>query len=555
MKHIIITVAILASSLAFSQEKVSQLIYQQISNGNLDETKTHSIYTTNSKCLVSKPDAPIMEWIDFEKQEVVDIMTFNELKYKTVESFDEAPKCISNEASERIMKFDTRKAKYSSFSNTIEVWYTTESKIKGSPYKSYLPKDALVLKVLVNGSRGLQLSEIKKRVKFEMPEYQYNLAQTITKPEAREKQITSRYVNFPIFEKAQINWGDSIVNPQTRRKDVTFRFASGTVIMKRVKMPEISKQGSQVFATLTNWSNGDAYDRTGSLFTIADKKASSILDAYFLGIEKLPVIKDNNGDSYQGVVSTDEYEVPVELMRFFTSFGVNHFNNLREINNYDWQDSVVYKQEISNLIPNDVDEMWFGVWIGNYDKGGHYVSLDLQFYPAWSPVEKPDSKFVLPLFNTVNTLEMKGQNYGKMFGNDTLEVEFEIPEGLENTQLLYTTTGHGGWGGGDEFNPKLNQIFIDGIHTFGVVPWRTDCGTYRMYNPASGNFGNGLSSSDLSRSNWCPATLTPPYLIPLHNLKAGKHKIQIVIDQGEREGNSFSSWSVSGVITGTFKQE
>jgi hypothetical protein len=129
-------------------------------------------------------------------------------------------------------------------------------------------------------------------------------------------------------------------------------------------------------------------------------------------------------------------------------------------------------------------------------------------------------------------------------------MDFELPEYIDDLQLLFTSTGHGGWGGGDEFNPKLNQVFIDGVLVFSHVPWRTDCATYRMSNPASGNFENGLSSSDLSRSNWCPATCTPPFFIPLKELKPGKHTIQVVIDQGEDEGSSFSHWGVTGVLTG-----
>jgi hypothetical protein len=237
-------------------------------------------------------------------------------------------------------------------------------------------------------------------------------------------------------------------------------------------------------------------------------------------------------------------------MRFFTSFGVSHFNKKREINNYKWKDSVVYKQEITSLIPTDEDEIWIGVFIGNYDKGGHKVSLDINFYPPWED-ETQKVKWINPLFSTINILEMSGQNYGKMFKNDTLKSTFIVPEKIENLQLLYTSTGHGGWGGGDEFNPKLNQVFIDGKLVFSHVPWRTDCATYRMSNPASGNFQNGLSSSDLSRSNWCPATVTPPYFIPL-KLNPGEHTVEVVVDQGDDEGTSFNHWGVTGILTGEF---
>lgn len=554
MKQFLTSIALLMSCFLFSQNKATKLIYQQIENGKLNPEKTYEIISTPKVCYLSKPESQVQVWIDYHKKEVVNFMNFNETLCKTIEPFSELPKASEDkESSESFLNYPTRKAKYHYFSNTIEVWYTTETKEKGSLYSSYLPKDALVLKILINGNRGWLLSDIKKRQKVELPDYPYLSAKTITEPEAREQQIKERYVNLPVFDKAQINWGDTIVNPERNMQNVQYRFAGGTIIMKKVKLPDINKQGAQVFATLTNWSNGDAYDRTGTLFTIAEDKKISLLDACFDSLGVLPTFTDNDGQQYQGVISTPEYETPVELMRFFTSFGVSHFNEKNIIHNYNWQDSVVYKQEITSLIPNNKDEIWLGVFIGNYDKGGHYVSLDLQFYPPWEPSDSIPNKFILPLFNTLNTMEMAGQNYGKMFTNDTLEMTFEIPNNVDNLQLVYTTTGHGGWGGGDEFNPKLNQIFIDDELIFKIVPWRTDCGTYRMSSPASGNFSNGLSSSDLSRSNWCPATLTPPYTIPLKNLKKGTHRIKVVIDMGQPEGNSFSHWSVSGIITGTKK--
>ena len=119
---------------------------------------------------------------------------------------------------------------------------------------------------------------------------------------------------------------------------------------------------------------------------------------------------------------------------------------------------------------------------------------------------------------------------------------------------MYTTTGHGGWENGDEFVPKLNQIFLDNNEVFHITPWRTDCGTYRLLNPASGNFPDGLSSSDLSRSNWCPGSLTPPFVIPITNLKKGKHTVKVAIQQGKPEGGSFSHWCISGVLVGNKKQ-
>ena len=167
----------------------------------------------------------------------------------------------------------------------------------------------------------------------------------------------------------------------------------------------------------------------------------------------------NDGKKYQGFRQENNFIPAMELMRFFTSFGAGHFNDKRVINNYPWEETAVYKHDITSLIPNDKDSIWIGVFIGNYDKGGHKIDLDLHFYPSFEETNMA-SKWIQPLFNTVNIMEMSGQQYPRFFKNDTLEVEFEIPEGIEDPTLVFTSTGHGGWGGG---NMKLLYIFFIGV--------------------------------------------------------------------------------------------
>ena len=210
---------------------------------------------------------------------------------------------------------------------------------------------------------------------------------------------------------------------------------------------------------------------------------------------------------------------------------------------------------MTSLLPALRGKVLIGVCIGNYDKGGHKVSLTMEYYPG-EEVKKnqhPVNGWVCPLFNTVNIMEMAGQSYGGLFRRDSLTVKFYVPEGVENVALKYITTGHGGWGGGDEFNQRENTLLLDDEVIMRYTPWRCDCATYRDYNPASGNFWNGISSSDLSRSGWCPGTISHPVYIPLPNLKNGWHVIKVAIPQGPNEGNSRSAWCVSGVLTGDFK--
>jgi hypothetical protein len=236
-------------------------------------------------------------------------------------------------------------------------------------------------------------------------------------------------------------------------------------------------------------------------------------------------------------------------MRFFTPFGIKQYNTI-QLKDKIWEERVSYRQDISELTAalND-KEVYIGTFIGNYDKGGHKVSVNITIHPEEEIVAK--SSVAIPLFNSTNVMEMAGQEYGTLFNSDKgLMVSFTLDKELKNAKLRYITTGHGGWENGDEFVPKKNTIYLDEKEVFHFMPWREDCGSYRLYNPASGNFPNGLSSSDYSRSNWCPGMLTNPTYIDLGDLKAGIHTIQVKIPQGANEGTSFSSWNVSGVLIG-----
>jgi hypothetical protein len=287
---------------------------------------------------------------------------------------------------------------------------------------------------------------------------------------------------------------------------------------------------------------------------IPQDKEQSFLEGLRNGTGDLPVFQARNGKSYQGVVATDRYSPLVEIMRFFTSFGIGQFNDKVTVYGQQWEDSTLYKQDVTELLPVLQGERWIGVFIGNYDKGGHRASLKLKYYPGSMEVSDKAAKkyWTMPLFNTLNVMEMSGQEYGTMFENDSLKVDFEVPSGVKNVQMRYITTGHGGWGGGDEFNQKINTVLLDGNVLFQVTPWRSDCATFRKYNPASGNFWNGVTSSDYSRSGWCPGAATNPVFFPITDIKPGKHKIVVAIPLGKNEGGSFSAWNVSGMLIGEY---
>lgn len=443
----------------------------------------------------------------------------------------------------KILDYTCKKAVTSINSNTMEIWYTTDLKVKGGP--SLLGQDlGLVLEITRNRNTTTKATEISKVKSFSLANIfdQKKIAPT---DELTYKDLLwkSRFTTISIFENETINFTSDL-----KKDKKILRFAKGTLILKKVKYPKI-EANANVFVELTEQSAGDAYDRTGSVFIIPQNKEKSFFDALQNGAKTIPSFDNGNGKTYQGVVATKNYEPPLELMRFFTPFGIQQFNHLK-LKDKNWHDKAYYRQDISDL--KEVlseKEFWTGVFIGNYDKNGHKVSLEMTIHKDGLDVFKNNT--ATPLFNTLNIMEMEGQEYATMFNSPKgLITDFTLKKDLKNAKLRYITTGHGGWENGDEFLPKENTTLVDGKEVFSFVPWRTDCGSYRLYNPASGNFANGLSSSDYSRSNWCPGTTTNPIYISLGDLKAGNHQIQILIPQGEKEGNSFSSWNVSGVLLG-----
>ena len=556
MKYLFFLILLAFSTLSLAQKnpKALKITYLKSSNGKLIQGQDPIIiFADNAQTVISTQDIIAGKSVLPYEKSFVDRKSTNYIQSAKLaiknEIFTSDSTSIAKQKFEFlnetkiILGYKCKKAKTIINSNTIEIWYTNDLNIKGAP--TVLGQDlGLVLEMNRNNNYIISATKIEK-IKaipegIALPKSDLKTIDLLT---YRDLLWKSRFTTIKIFENEIINFSD-----QSKSNDSIFRFGNGTIIVKKVKIPKI-KTGSQIYVDLTEQSNGDAYDRTGSVFLIPMDGKISFLDGLQKGIKELPAYENGNGKSYLGMVRTENYSPLIELMRFFTPFGIKQYNYL-ELKDKTWQESVSYRQEISELVPAlDNQEVYIGIFIGNYDKGGHKISLNLTIHKEEKQEAK--SKIALPVFNSTNVMEMAGQDYATLFNSEKgLEVTFNLDKDVKNAKLRYITTGHGGWENGDEFVPKRNTIILNGKEAFSFVPWRTDCGSYRLYNPASGNFTNGLSSSDYSRSNWCPGMATNPNYIDLGDLKAGKHTISVKIPQGEPEGGSFSFWNVSGVLIG-----
>ena len=340
-----------------------------------------------------------------------------------------------------------------------------------------------------------------------------------------------------VFRNQPVNFGGETGDTVTVK-----RLQNGRVIYRKIKVP-VYKKGTDVSVEVKLRSNGDTWDKSGSCFVVTNPEL------------------------------IDDYVPALELMRFMSPFGVGHYSDEVKYPNIEynrpvyipkWENEVVWEKDISELESVVTGAFYIGVWIDTWTPEGYSVDVSLKY----SGRPRPKLK-VMPLLNTVYYVE--GQKIPDFFAAKTLDLDFSTKQEMRNVKLYYTTTGHGGHSGGDEFIKLKNEVFLDSILVFNKIPWRDDCASFRRFNPSSGvwtkkdsayayneNFEREfkeieerLASSDLSRSNWCPGSSVLPYRIPLGELKEGLHRLQVKIPGTSNKKDQFNHWLVSAYITYT----
>jgi GLPGLI family protein len=448
----------------FSSAQTYEVQYMSSSNGKVSADQSPTLVLVNAKenlilnqkirekkagfpyeiTKIEKPSNTVFAYAFLKAGEIVSASDKESIGKQTFELTDETRKILGYNCKKAVIKIN---------SNTIEVWYTNDLKIQGGP--STIGQNlGFVLEIERNKTSAITATSLKKIKDTGLDDLLKGSVTPTDQLGYRDLLWKSRFTILKVFDNEIINFSD-----QSKSDENIRRFANGTIILKKIKFPEIT-EGENIFAELKQQSNGDAYDRTGTVFFIPQDKSQSFFNGLENGVKTLPLYENGNGKSYYGIMTTENYNPPVEMMRFFTAFGINQFNNL-QLKDKTWQTISPYREDITDLKPSlSGKELWVGAFIGNYDKGGHKVSLEITIHKSDQAIYKNNA--VIPLFNTLNIMEMAGQEYSTMFDKDQgLLVAFTLKKDLKNAQLKYTTTGHGGWENGDEFLPKTNSILLD----------------------------------------------------------------------------------------------
>lgn len=365
-----------------------------------------------------------------------------------------------------------------------------------------------------------------------------------------------------VFKDVLVNFSDSTALPS----DV-IRLQSGRLLIKKVHVPEY-KKGTDVSVQITVRSNGDPWDKSGSCFVFKKEDLINVINVAE-GKKTLPEASGIDKD-YHGIKSVSNYDLPVEVLRFMTPFGVGYFSDeqrtprvrySRPVYVPKWEEKVTWTQDVSQLESLLTGTFYIGIWIDTWTDKGYLADVSL----TYSGRPRPKTE-VIPLVNTV--YYVNGQKIPDLFSKTTLSHQINIEKPLKNAELYYITTGHGGHSGGDEFIPINNNVKFDNKKVIDFTPWRDDCASFRRFNPSSGVWSKQdtamvynedfkrvkkvveerIASSDLSRSNWCPGSMIVPEKATLGNLSKGKHTVEVIIPATSNTGDQQNHWLVSSYI-------
>ena len=377
--------------------------------------------------------------------------------------------------------------------------------------------------------------------------------------------------HIQVFNKANVHFDpDTYKGFSPADSTGIIHLTNGRIILKKITVPNYSRRVS-VSLTVRLSSNGDRWDKSGSVFVLPKASAINLMN---IAEEKtkFPDIDTTKVEHLKGIVPGKDYLPTVELMRFMTPFGVGYYSRKdtvteskrRPVYIPKWADETCWMQDITDLYSILKGEVYVGIFIDTWTKEGYIASVDINIKESKGSDDAQPRQHVEPLLNTVYYLGSE-QKYPDIFARKNVSVDFTVPKNVKNAKLKYIVTGHGGHNGGDEFTPQRNILSIDGKEVLSFIPWRDDCASFRRFNPTAGvwlekrkvsylsekgyedkEIEEPIASSDFSRSNWCPGTDVAPVDIPLKNLSKGKHTFTLSIPKAQRiDGDKMNHWLVS----------
>lgn len=267
-----------------------KITYTKLSNGKeIDPKNPIWIFTNENETLISSKNNitkntnyPIEQTIINRKDNhFVQLAELNKKTIvKTIDSISiHNQKFELTSETKTILGYKCKKAKTVINSNQIEIWYTNDLKVKGAP-TTLGQNIGLVLELNRNNNfliTAVKIEKLKNTSPISISGINVTAVKKTDLLTYRDLLWKSRFKTIKIFDNESVSFSDS-----NKSNDSILKFANGTVILKKITLPNINNS-SKVFIDLQEESNGDAYDRTGTVFMIPTKDDNN---SFIAGLKK-----------------------------------------------------------------------------------------------------------------------------------------------------------------------------------------------------------------------------------------------------------------------------
>lgn len=176
---------------------------------------------------------------------------------------------------------------------------------------------------------------------------------------------------------------------------------------------------------------------------------------------------------------------------------------------------------------NDV----FSATVVFYYYGQHQAAEDQKIHCVPITVSKPEIR------GPVNF-----NNY-RIEATDTLGVstrtyKYNVPEKLDDAEIVMIMTNHGAEEGGEEYERRKHLVYLDGEISYVYTPGGVSCEPYRKYNTQANALFDKQRDDEFWQeiSNWCPGQAVPTRRIHLGTMEPGEHEIMIRVPDAEFYG-------------------
>ena len=129
-----------------------------------------------------------------------------------------------------------------------------------------------------------------------------------------------------VWHKAAVKFTPGINPDSPLLDDGTYRLDAGRILLKPIVVPDHARR-CNVRLDVTVTSAGDPWDKSGTLFALADDAGRDFLERMLEG-------DDADTTRFAGIVGEGDRLPALEWMRFITPFGVGHFSHTERADAY-----------------------------------------------------------------------------------------------------------------------------------------------------------------------------------------------------------------------------